>query len=180
MSDSLHIVTLCTGNVARSVMLGFMLTTLADSSGADWEIRTAGTHVAEGMAMSGRTRDALMAIEGIGEHRYGAHRSHQLDVDDVAWADIVLASEADHVRYVRERFAGHGAKVVRLHQFVRDAPLDATFAIQLAAVAALELDPALDIADPAGGDQALYNACARQLWELAQAFSVLVTESELD
>ena len=29
----MNIVTLCTGNVARSVMLGYMLTTLAESNG---------------------------------------------------------------------------------------------------------------------------------------------------
>jgi protein-tyrosine-phosphatase len=32
---SLNIVTLCTGNVARSVMLGYMLTTLAEASGVE-------------------------------------------------------------------------------------------------------------------------------------------------
>jgi protein-tyrosine-phosphatase len=32
----------------------------------------------------------------------------------------------------------------------------------------------LDVADPAGGDQAVYDACARQLWELAQVFALLV------
>ena len=59
MSESLRIVTLCTGNVARSVMLGYMLSTLADDSGVEWQIRTAGTHVTEGSAMSVRTRDGI-------------------------------------------------------------------------------------------------------------------------
>ena len=55
--------------------------------------------------MSSRTRDALLSIDELGEHRYGAHRSHQIDEEDVEWADVILASEADHVRFVRAQFA---------------------------------------------------------------------------
>ena len=65
---SLRIVTLCTGNVARSVMLGYMLTTLAYTNEADWKLRSAGTHVIEGSAMSSRTRDALWSIDELGDH----------------------------------------------------------------------------------------------------------------
>ena len=173
--ESLRIVTLCTGNVARSAMLGYMLTTLAESQGARWSVRTAGTHVIEGLAMSGRTRDAMMAIGELGDHHYGAHRSHQLSAEDVQWADVVLASGADHVRFVGANFPDQAAKAVQLHQFVRHAPLDAAPEDQVAWVAAMDPDEALDVRDPAGGDQAVYDAVARELWELAQVFSVLVS-----
>jgi protein-tyrosine-phosphatase len=179
MSDSLKIVTLCTGNVARSVMLGYMLSTIAEATGVDWHVRTAGTHVTEGSAMSSRTRDALRAIDELGEHHYGAHRSHQLTADDLAWADVVLASEADHVHFVRANFAVHAHKAVQLHQFVRSAPLDDPLGVQLVAVASLEPSVQFDVADPAGGDQAAYDTCARQLWEMAQVFALLVG-SEFD
>ena len=132
MGDALKIVTLCTGNVARSVMLGYMLETLNEVSGLNWSVRTAGTHVVEGLAMSARTRDALQRIDELGAHHYNAHRSHQLLHEDVAWADVILASEADHVRYVRANFPDHAAKAVQLYQFVRHAPLDAAFDEQLA------------------------------------------------
>jgi protein-tyrosine-phosphatase len=180
MSDSIKIVTLCTGNVARSVMLGYMLSMIAEATGVDWQVRTAGTHVTEGSAMSGRTRDALRAIDELGEHHYGAHRSHQITADDVAWADVVLASEADHVNFVRANFPGHARKAVQLHRFVRSAPLDAPLDEQLVVVASLEPSVQFDIADPAGGDQAAYDACAQQLWEMAQVFALLVGESEFD
>jgi protein-tyrosine-phosphatase len=180
MGDALKIVTLCTGNVARSVMLGYMLETLNETSGSKWSVRTAGTHVVEGLAMSGRTRDALQRLDELGAHHYNAHRSHQLSAEDVAWADVILASEADHVRYVRSNFADHARKAVQLYQFVRHAPLDVAFDEQLALSASLEPSIDLDVADPAGGDQAVYDACAQQLWALSQAFAVLVTESEFD
>jgi protein-tyrosine-phosphatase len=171
----LNIVTLCTGNVARSVMLGYMLTALAEANGEDWRIRTAGTHVIEESAMSSRTKDALVAIPEMGEHRYGSHRSHQLTTDDVLWADIILTSEAAHVRFVRTHYPDHGFKAVQLFQFVREAPLDESIADQLLAVSWDDPSDVFDVEDPAGGDQERYNECATQLWGLAQAFATLVS-----
>ena len=170
----MNIVTLCTGNVARSVMLGYMLTTLAEANGEEWQVRTAGTHVVEGSAMSGRTREALLGIAELTGHHFNAHRSHQLTSADVAWADVVLASEADHVNFVRTQFPASADKAVTLHQFVREAPLEGLFGVQLTAVTSLVPSPDFDVADPAGGDQAVYDACARQLWALAQVFALLV------
>jgi protein-tyrosine phosphatase len=175
----LNIVTLCTGNVARSVMLGYMLTSLAESNGEPWRIRTAGTHVVEGSAMSSRTRDALLGIDELTEHHFSAHRSHQLDELDVSWADVILASEAGHVDYVRVNFPAHGARAVQLHQFVRHAPLEGPLETQLASVASMDPSPEFDVVDPAGGDQAAYDACAQQLWELAQVFALLVAGEAL-
>jgi protein-tyrosine-phosphatase len=177
MTAPLNIVTLCTGNVARSVMLGYMLTTLGESSGVAWTIRTAGTHVAEGSAMSGRTRDALLKIEELGEHRYGAHRSHQLNDSDCEWADIILAAEYDNVRFVRMKFPAFADKAVQLSGFVRFAPLDGDVLAKLRRVSLHQPSSEFNVADPAGGDQATYDACARQLWDLAQAFTLIVVDN---
>ena len=174
----MKIVTVCTGNVARSVMLGYMLTTLAKANGYDWQIRTAGTHVIEGSAMSARTRDALLALDDVGPFHYSAHRSHQLTSDDVAWADVILASEADHVAFVRRSFSNGTPKTVQLHQFLRAAPLDAPFDEQIQFVASLPPSGLLDVADPAGGDQDAYDACAAALWEMAQVFVTIVAHDQ--
>ena len=174
MTSSLKLVTLCTGNVARSVMLGYMFTTLAENNGLDWQVRSAGTHVIEGSAMSSRTRDALLAIDELGEHRYGHHRSHQLSAEDVSWADAVLTTEASQVNFVRTNFPEATNKTVSLRQFLREAPLDQPLGEQLAYVSSLEPLDYFDVADPAGGDQVTYNACAAQLWSLAQAFVTLM------
>ena len=55
-NGALRLLTLCTGNAARSVMAGVML------GSGPFRIRTAGTHVLEGRPMSYRTRDALAAV----------------------------------------------------------------------------------------------------------------------
>lgn len=174
MASSLKLVTLCTGNVARSVMLGYMFESLAEAGGFDWSVRTAGTHVVEGSAMSSRTRDALLSLEDLGEHHYSGHRSHQLTSDDVAWADAILTSEARHVDFVRVNFPEVTLKTALLHQFVREAPLDVAFDEQLRFVASRPPLPSFDVDDPAGGDQATYDACATKLWDLAQVFATLV------
>jgi protein-tyrosine phosphatase len=157
-------------------MLGYMLTTLAKANGVDWQIRTAGTYVVEGSAMSARTRDALLALDDVGLHHYSAHRSHQLTSDDVAWADVILTSEADHVLFVRRNFPSGTSKTVQLHQFLQAAPLDEPFKEQLHFVASLAPLELLDVADPAGGDQAAYDACATALWEMAQVFVTVVAD----
>ncbi|MHB1088574.1 MAG: arsenate reductase/protein-tyrosine-phosphatase family protein [Acidimicrobiales bacterium] len=174
MGPSIKIVTLCTGNVARSVMLAYMLTTISEANGAPWQIRSAGTHVIEGSAMSARTRDALLGIDELGHHHYNAHRSHQLNAEDVHWADVVLASEASHVNYVRTHFADATSRVVQLHQFIRFAPLDEPLETQVRDVASMQPQVELDVVDPAGGDDATYRACANELWEMAQVFATIV------
>jgi len=172
------IVTLCTGNVARSVMLGYMLTTLSEVNGLDWQVRTAGTHVVEGSAMSSRTRDALLSLEDLGEHRYGAHRSHQLDGGDVEWADVILTSEANHVNFVRREYPSGATKTVVLAQLLSESTPDVTFDEQLHQVALMTPSGFFDVDDPAGGDQATYNACAARLWSLSQAFASVVAHDE--
>ncbi len=176
----MNIVTLCTGNVARSVMLGYMLTTLAEANGDAWQIRTAGTHVTEGSAMSGRTRDALTTIDELGDHRYGAHRSHQLSATDGEWADVILAAESDNVNYVRANFAPYADKTVQLARFVRFVSTDGDFHARLREASRGEPTKEFDVADPAGGDQATYDACARQLWDLAREFARIVGDDRLD
>jgi protein-tyrosine-phosphatase len=172
----MNIVTLCTGNVARSVMLGYMLTTLADANGADWSIRTAGTHVFEGSAMSSRTRDALLKIDELADHHFSGHRSRQLTSEDVRWSDVILASEAANVHFVRAHHGDGAAKAVIVQQFLREAPLDTEFDEQVRYVSSLEPLAYFDVDDPAGKDQAAYDACAAALWEMAQVFATLETD----
>jgi protein-tyrosine-phosphatase len=174
LSVPLKILTLCTGNAARSVMLGYMLTTLAEANGEDWSVRTAGTHVAEGSAISSRTRDALVRIPELADHHFGAHRGHQMTRDDARWADVILASEAAQVVFARAQFTEATYTAVLFGQFLREAPLDTPFVDQVFQVAMLEPDAAFDVDDPAGGDRAAYNECAATLWEMAQVFATLV------
>lgn len=168
------LLTLCTGNVARSVLLAGMLEALGEEEGLAWPVRSAGTHAVEGAAISARTRDALASLAEPGLGPIVGHRSHQLSADDLAWAELTLCVEASQVTLVEG--LRPGARAVTIGQFVREAELEGSWPGRVDAVVARGADPRYDVVDPAGGDQALYDAVARELWELAQALVTLFGE----
>lgn len=171
-----RLVTLCTGNSARSVMLQLMLSTI-DPDLERWVVRSAGTHTAEDMGVSARTIAAVAAIEPLDAATLRSHRTHQLTEDDLAWCDAVLAVEADHVAYCRARYPAWRDRVVHLGTFCRYAPIDVAFAEQVRLVAPMDPDDTLDVADPAGKDQEDYDRCAESLWELAEVFATVTDPS---
>jgi protein-tyrosine-phosphatase len=168
---TLDVLVVCTGNAARSVMAGYMLEHLADAAGTPLRVATAGTHVIDGQPMSGRTRAALASLDGLGEIVPSRHRSRQLEDADLDRADLVVAMETDHVRFIRRRHPAASPRTATLRRLVRDlGPDTATpLADRLAdlELAKVELEDWEDVADPAGGDDATYVDCARELWDLS-------------
>lgn len=150
-------------------MAGAML----EAAAPEVEVMTAGTHVIEGQPMSGRTRDALAALDLSAP----AHRSHQLTEHDVAAADLVVGMAAEHVAYVRRRHPEAGGRAATLRRLCTDlppgpAPLrDRLAHLHLAGV---DLDSSLDVEDPAGGDGEVFLACARQLSTLVETLVPLL------
>lgn len=157
-SGSLHVVFVCTGNAARSVMGGAVLNAVAP----DMATTTAGTHVIEGQPISWRTRDALASIGLIADR----HRSHQLHDDDVARADLIVGFEAVHVGYVRRNYPQAASKTATL-KFLVDhlAPTGGTLHWRLTQLGldAVVLERQEDVVDPAGGDVEDYKACAAEV-----------------
>ncbi len=153
------VLTLCTGNAARSVMAGAMLASVGI------RIETAGTHVVEGQPMSRRTRDALAAVGFAAD----GHRSHQLTDQDVADADLILAMAGEHVAFIRRRYPEASAKTVSIKRLVRDLPPGpAPLAERLAGLGAavVPVEPWEDVEDPAGGEDETYVSCAKELADL--------------
>ena len=159
MSAVPTVLTLCTGNAARSVMAGAML------RDGPLPVVTAGTHVIEGQPMSRRTRAAL---ESVGFSADG-HRSHQVTESDIDDAVLVLAMAAEHVSYIRRRHPAAADRTVSIKRLVRDLPPGSgPLADRLAALRLdeVELGDWEDVEDPAGGEDAVYVSCAAELADL--------------
>jgi len=160
MTD-LHIVTLCTGNAARSVMAGAILREHVPGL----HVTTSGTHVIEGMPMSWRTRDAIASL-GL---PVPDHRSRQATVEELDSADLVIALAREHVMWMRRVHPRAAPRTATLKRLARDLPDDGSplgerlATMQLGEVA---LEPDEDVLDPAGGDLDVFLDCAQEIASL--------------
>ena len=154
-----HIVFLCTGNAARSVMATVMMRDRSDRH----RVSGAGTMVLEGHPMSVRTRKAL-ARHG---HEDRTHRSRQLWVEDATSAALIVAMSPEHVRWVREQYPAAAARTGLIKHLV--TALAATEAPDLATrvaalgLAAVSIDDCEEVVDPAAGEQDIFDACSDEL-----------------
>jgi protein-tyrosine-phosphatase len=175
-----ELLVLCTGNAARSVMAGFMLEHLNQSSGhLDLHIVTAGTHTIDGQPMGLRTRTALLAIPELAgaAATFSRHRSRQVYERDFLLAELVVVMEADHVRFVRRQFpdaADRTGVIRRLCQDLAPAPPSLAERVANVKLADAQLSDADDVTDPAGHDADVYAACVAELWGLCRRLVTLL------
>jgi protein-tyrosine phosphatase len=162
-----HILVVCHANVARSVAAAYLLTGDLSVRGVDVEVATAGTHATEGQHVSSRTESSLATAIGAPVALH-AHRAHQLTDDDVASADLIVAMEAAQVRALRRTHEDAAAKVATLGLLARELPEGSSpLAARVATMqlSAREPDDRDDVVDPAGGDDAVYEATMAVLVE---------------
>lgn len=160
------VLTLCTGNAARSVMAATSLS----ARRPDLRVATGGTLVVDGQPMSIRTR---AAIEGVGL-TIPRHASRQVHPPDLDGATLVLALAPEHVEWVRRTHPPAARRTVTLRRLVRDLEPAPTLAAQVAALAAhrVELEPWEEVADPGGGETDVFQACAREIDDLVDELAV--------
>ncbi len=170
--EPVDLLVVCTGNAARSVMAGLMLEHLAGRAGIVLRVVTAGTHTVEGQPMGVRTREALVGIAEMAMAPVASHRSRQLLDDDTTRADLVIAMEADHVRFVRRHHRGAAPRTATFRGLARvlpAGPVPLADRLRRMDLQAVPLDDGEDVLDPAGGGDDVYRACAEELWRLSSA-----------
>ena len=149
----------CTGNAARSVMARVMFAERAPG----YQAIGAGTLVLEGHPMSQRTRRALERFEVSDP----AHRSRQFGSEH-ARADLVVVMEPEHVSWVRRHHPEAAPRTGTLSRLVRDLSSEGTLEERVAALnlAQIATETWEEVVDPASGDQAVFDSCAKVLDDL--------------
>lgn len=135
----------CTGNATRSVIAE----AIVRRDRPDWPVTSAGTWAIPGLPSSRRT---LAALEAAGVSAPG-HRSRTLGSEHLRDADLVIAFERDHVRYIRSRFPEAASLAATLPRLLLPGPWPTDFAAE-------PVDAWPEVDDPAGGDIADFTACA--------------------
>ena len=142
------LVTLCTGNAARSVMAGAMLQRRATARRHRRDPRDRGPTDEPG-APGPRSRRWDRNADG--------HRSHQVTEADIDGSVLILAMAAEHVAYIRRKHPDAARRTASIKRLVRDLPPGpAPLADRLAALRLdeVELGTWEDVEDPAGGEDA--------------------------
>ncbi|THF84076.1 low molecular weight protein arginine phosphatase [Cohnella fermenti] len=177
------ILLVCTGNTCRSPMAEAMLRSLAEESGLDVEVRSAGVSTVNGLPVSPNAAEAL--------RRRGVEKpagSASLTGEETDWADLILTMTGSHKRAVLERYPEAEIKTYTLKEFaLQDDPVmddlleaERLFADwQLKRALGEELPakdrarlaelqrrlPSFDIADPYGGPLEVYERCADEIMD---------------
>ena len=154
----------CTGNATRSVIGAALLR----RAHPEWTIDSAGTFAIPGLPSSVRT---LAALDAAGVSAPG-HRSATLQPRQLDEADLVIAFELDHVRFIRRRHPDAAPRTATLRRLLAHDLLPWRPPESLAEE---PLEPWMVTEDPAGGDIDVFTDCGRAI---ARDMAVLIPRLE--
>jgi len=139
----LSIIVVCTGNTCRSPMAEALLRDKAVKAGLADTIRVSSAGVAASTSFpASRGAYTVMSAKGLD---LKSHRSRQLTKETIISADLILTMTAGHKKAILSFMPEAQGKVFTLPEYAGEAG---------------------DVADPYGGDTAIYQYCAEQIGAL--------------
>lgn len=176
-----RILFVCTGNTCRSPLAEGLFRKWASREGLRCEARSAGVAALDGSPISKHSADILR-----GRGVLDRICSTSVSKETVLWADLILTMTTGHKQTLLRRYPEAVDKVYTLKEFAEDDPVAAETIAErqrlhselqikralgepiteeeLGRVRLLELDmPNFDIADPFGGDRAMYEKSADEI-----------------
>lgn len=178
-----HFLFVCTGNTCRSPMAESLFRRLAEESGLDVEVRSAGVSALNGQSMA---QHSAAVLQGRGIDA-GAFASREVTASLIEWADLILTMTAHHKRHLLEMYPQAVDRAYTLKEYAlledpsvleahrRREALLAEMQIKLATNQPITEEererylhleselPNVDIGDPIGGPLTLYERTANEI-----------------
>ena len=131
----------CTGNTCRSPMAEVLLRSQMEKRGLTGSVHVASAGISAWQGQPA-SAEAVAAMRRRGIGSLGAHRARQVEAEHIAEADLVLTMTDFHRQILQHHFPAHREKIILLGEYAGAGG---------------------DVADPAGGSPADYEACADEL-----------------
>ncbi|WP_277212284.1 low molecular weight protein-tyrosine-phosphatase [Isoptericola croceus] len=145
--------TVCTGNICRSPMAQIVLRERLADAGLDDRVTVDSTGISDEEHGSPVDPRARRVLAGRGYPTGEGHRARQVQADQLAERDLVLAMTAQHARALRRLANGTEANIRMYRSFDPAAP----------AVPAGGSESVLDVEDPWYGDLDGFETCLAEV-----------------
>jgi len=162
----MHIMFVCTGNTCRSSMAEGLFRRAVEN---DSELRKTVTVSSAGLAAfdgDPASENAIRVLSNYYNADISSHSSKMITKEDIDRAYLVLTMTRSHKKALLSMYPGAHGKVFTLKEFTSKKPEPGME----------EYDFTLDIADPYGMPEEVYNRCARDINSAVERLAEMIKD----